>query len=171
MMPRIREMFKRLDEDGGGTVTLDEIANADNALKEELLEIIQSDNIVEVFEVLDVDGSGELNIQEFLDGVMLAVTSDTPMEYVRMQKQLLYLREKTGVVEKNLTRVLEEIGSQGLRVKQLASQCDKVSQMETLMNSLAGRYGIEPVQLDTSQSISATQKQVTFHCEAEQAPP
>jgi len=36
LMPRIQQIFKALDEDGGGTVTLDEIANADGALKVEL---------------------------------------------------------------------------------------------------------------------------------------
>jgi len=139
MVPRIRAIFDRLDQDKGGTVTLEEVAGADGRMKEELLDLVQSDNIVELFELLDIDGSGELDIQEFIDGIMMAVTSDTPIEFVRMQKQLVHIREKTMTVEKALTTVVEQVGAHGVRMKHITGQ---MRSMDKTLTTICQKLGV-----------------------------
>ena len=47
---------------------------------------------VELFEILDVDSSGSLNLEEYLEGITKLVTSELPLEQLRMQKCLNIVR-------------------------------------------------------------------------------
>ena len=51
------------------------------------------DDFVELFEILDVDSNGTLDVQEYVDGITKLVTSDTPLEQLRMQKSLNIVRQ------------------------------------------------------------------------------
>merc|ERR1712196_680481 len=56
MLPKLREMFDTLDADGDGEITLEEFGNCDQATREHLCELFNTDDLVELFEILDVDG-------------------------------------------------------------------------------------------------------------------
>ena len=92
LIPEIRELFHQMDADGSGDLDMDEILNAPPDIQEYLSKIMQTDDLVELFEILDVDGSGSLDIDEFVDGICKLVTSEQPMEQLRVQKSLNLLR-------------------------------------------------------------------------------
>merc|ERR1719379_3228348 len=60
LIPKIRDMFIALDQDGSGTLDYDEIVNAPDDVKEELSKCVPSDDLGELFEMIDIDGGGEI---------------------------------------------------------------------------------------------------------------
>ena len=54
---------------------------------------MEMDDFVELFEILDVNSSGSLDVSEYVDGITKLVTSDTPLEQLRMQKSLNIVRQ------------------------------------------------------------------------------
>ena len=59
----LRNIFKRLDEDGSGQVSRDEILNISNDDKEVLHKLPTLSDPLEIFGALDVDGSGNVDIE------------------------------------------------------------------------------------------------------------
>merc|ERR1712226_1001815 len=51
--------------------------------------------------MLDVDGTGSLEIEEFCDGILEVMTSDRPIELKRIEKVLAKLRLEAREVHKN----------------------------------------------------------------------
>merc|ERR1712008_11576 len=70
MLPHLKAMFHKLDKDVDGTITLMELERAPERVKQELEQYLhQSDSLSDLFEIIDVDESGEVDIDEFCDGV------------------------------------------------------------------------------------------------------
>lgn len=88
LLPRVQELFRALDVDRSGDITLEEVLGADQGVTDELQEIMKSDQLTEVFELLDVDGSGKVDVTEFCDGIAKVVSTKEPVEFIRMMKQL-----------------------------------------------------------------------------------
>jgi len=88
LIPKLKEVFLELDEDGSGTLSLDEVENAGEEVQAELAKIANTDQLPVIFELLDTDGSGELSVDEFCQGLLQMITSDEPLEFIRMRKQL-----------------------------------------------------------------------------------
>ena len=59
----LSQLFKQLDSDGSGTLTLDE-------LKKGLQGHENADNLIEILNGADTDGSGDINYSEFLAATM-----------------------------------------------------------------------------------------------------
>jgi Ca2+-binding EF-hand superfamily protein len=122
ILPKIRQLFREMDEDGNGELDLDEVLNAPIEVQEQLSVIMETDNLVELFEILDVDGSGGLDVDEFVDGISKLVVSDQPKEQLRMQKNMNILRndmkDVLHYVQELEDTLREEIRSAFLRVQQ-----------------------------------------------------
>jgi hypothetical protein len=97
MMPRIEKMFEQLDVDGSGDISLDEIESAPPELAEELAKCFQTDDLYELFEMLDGDRIGSVPIHQFCSELVKVVVSDRSVDQVRMQKTMVSLR--TGVLD------------------------------------------------------------------------
>ncbi|CAE8729803.1 unnamed protein product [Polarella glacialis] len=80
-------LFLELDEDKSGELDWAEIDNAPEDAKDMLKEIAGTDDLKELFDMLDFDGGGTLGTLEFCDGVLKATNSDKPMELGRLVKQ------------------------------------------------------------------------------------
>jgi len=109
MLPNLKSMFHKLDKDGDGTITLIELQHAPEAVKQQLERYLHkdSDSIASLFEIIDVDDSGEVDIDEFCDGVAKLVHCDSPIELVRILKQLNVLRKDVEELKNgSLTRHL-----------------------------------------------------------------
>ena len=52
--------------------------------------IVQADDLVTIFQLLDADRSGKLNIDEFVASLLRIVTSDLPIEFLRIMKPWLF---------------------------------------------------------------------------------
>jgi len=101
LAPEIREAFRRVDTDGSGCLTQKEIAGFASGLPGPLLNILHPGNMVELFESLDEDGSGEVGELEFLDGILEAALSNLPFEVQQQLKLLrIMLRKLSNLEEK-----------------------------------------------------------------------
>ncbi|CAE7825437.1 unnamed protein product [Symbiodinium microadriaticum] len=87
-MEELKVMFHELDEDGSGDLSLSEIRSAPEHLRAELQELAGSEDIEQLFMMLDYDGGGAVDADEFCEGVFKAASSDrTSMELGRITKQ------------------------------------------------------------------------------------
>merc|ERR1719454_712150 len=98
-------MFRSLDLDGGGTISPEELDQADDSIRQELLRFVPADNLKELYEMLDVDGSGEVDIEEFCYGVSRLVISEQPVEFIRIMKQLQLARRENAFIREYLLEV------------------------------------------------------------------
>merc|ERR1719326_2435372 len=85
-------MFKKIDKDNSGDITLDEIVDVDEKTQEEMRKCFQMDDLVELFEIIDDDQSGTIKVDEFCDQLVHLVTTDTSMENLRVLRQLTLVR-------------------------------------------------------------------------------
>merc|ERR1719223_2251117 len=92
-----------MDDDGSGTISQREIMRAAVNLPPGLAEIVKPNEVLEFFEALDVDSSGELEEQEFVDGVVNLAMSDMPIATHQMLKLLHLIQSKAGTLEKAAT--------------------------------------------------------------------
>ncbi|CAE7490358.1 unnamed protein product, partial [Symbiodinium natans] len=70
-LPMLLTKFEDLDEDGSGYISRDEIEGVPlSVLPPKLLENVSIDSMVDLFELLDVDGGGQLTQHEFVEGLL-----------------------------------------------------------------------------------------------------
>merc|ERR1712194_760552 len=86
MMPKLLHMFMTLDTSGDGEVDLEEVLNAPSDIKEAIQHIVGLDQLEEVFNLLDYDGSGSVDIGEFVEGIMRS-QGEKPSELYVLLKQ------------------------------------------------------------------------------------
>eukprot|EP00928_Gymnodinium_smaydae_P039716 TRINITY_DN27064_c0_g1_i1.p1 TRINITY_DN27064_c0_g1~~TRINITY_DN27064_c0_g1_i1.p1 ORF type:complete len:715 (+),score=131.71 TRINITY_DN27064_c0_g1_i1:93-2237(+) len=100
IVAELRDMFGRLDRNNNGTLTHDELMTACAEDRNLLVQFTTLDDPMSIFKTLDVDGSGEVGIDEFCDGILEVVTSDRPIELKRMGKQLNFIIERMNDMRK-----------------------------------------------------------------------
>lgn len=131
MLPKIREMFMELDADGSGFLELDELLNAPQEVREELLKYMKGDDIIELFECIDVDESGQIDVDEFCDGMARLTLSETPVETLRMMRQLQLIRREGDFRELNakvdnlaecMDKLMKHVGVEKPKFKKSATQ-------------------------------------------------
>lgn len=132
MLPKIREMFMELDADGSGFLELDELLNAPQEVREELLKYMKGDDIIELFECIDVDESGQIDVDEFCDGMARLTLSETPVETLRMMRQLQLIRREGDFRELN----------------------EKVCHIDDCLDTLMKHLGVDKPKFQRKQTIS-----------------
>eukprot|EP00927_Polykrikos_kofoidii_P065053 TRINITY_DN60849_c0_g1_i1.p1 TRINITY_DN60849_c0_g1~~TRINITY_DN60849_c0_g1_i1.p1 ORF type:complete len:569 (-),score=87.86 TRINITY_DN60849_c0_g1_i1:43-1749(-) len=95
LLPRLRELFMLIDEDGTGEVSWDEIKECPPEMQEELKNMTKADDLYEIFQLLDDDDSGSLMIDEFLDGILKASSGDIilKLQIKRMMRLISNVKE------------------------------------------------------------------------------
>mmetsp|Transcript_49449 Transcript_49449/g.110899 ORF Transcript_49449/g.110899 Transcript_49449/m.110899 type:complete len:690 (-) Transcript_49449:170-2239(-) len=66
---QLKVMFHELDADGSGMLSDEELVSAPEEVKDKLLDITETDDLEELFRLLDYDNDGEVSIDEFCEGV------------------------------------------------------------------------------------------------------
>jgi hypothetical protein len=124
-----------MDSDGNGDITLQEFGSCDQDIRENLCEVFHTDDLVELFEVLDVDGGGSVSITEFCDEMTKLATSQLPMEQVRMLKQMSIIRSNVfnlnGSVGEMDRGICEMAGNQGKLDMRISAVERKLTTMDT----------------------------------------
>lgn len=100
----VRRLFTQLDENSDGGITKKEFERAwsDPVLQTvfDALEISSTD-AWDLFRQLDRDGSGEVDVDEFLEGCMMIKGPARSIDVVCIKKDLMLLREKLGLRDCN----------------------------------------------------------------------
>jgi len=105
LLPGLKELFMGLDKDKDKRITRDEIEEAPAALKHQLEVFLKADSVEELFQMIDVDDSGEVDIGEFCDSIAKVVTSDTPAEIIRILKQLSVTRQEVSDLKSSVSNL------------------------------------------------------------------
>ncbi|CAK0813456.1 unnamed protein product [Prorocentrum cordatum] len=86
LTPYINSIFSQLDLDGDGVLQLSEVMaglerfEGLETLPDDLQKLLVSDNLVDLYEFLDSDGSGMVDREEFFDGVCHLALESVPIE-------------------------------------------------------------------------------------------
>ena len=87
-LPRLLKLFKELDADGSGDISIEEIRKAPRHVKQEMHKLLGDDQIEDIFKIIDFDGSGEIGIDEFFDSITKIVIGTLSVNDLRVQKQI-----------------------------------------------------------------------------------
>jgi len=118
LMKKLRKMFDRLDEDGSGNITVEEMLSGTAEDMALLVEMAKNADPVEVFTSLDYDGSGQLDIEEFCDGMYQATISQTPVELRRIDKRVEGVGIKQGQIKEAQQDLLRRLDRLDLLLRQ-----------------------------------------------------
>mmetsp|Transcript_129806 Transcript_129806/g.252893 ORF Transcript_129806/g.252893 Transcript_129806/m.252893 type:complete len:549 (+) Transcript_129806:59-1705(+) len=102
LMPHLKAMFKEMDRDGSHALTQAEVVDAPEHIKMELQQYLHSDSLSELFEMIDVDEDGAVDVDEFCDSIGKLLFSDAPVEMIRVMKQLKIIRRQMTVMLKEV---------------------------------------------------------------------
>ncbi|CAJ1426570.1 unnamed protein product, partial [Effrenium voratum] len=115
MIPQLRDIFTKLDRDGNQEIHLKEIQQAERDGKvkvpDNILDKASVQSMTELFSMLDVDKSGHLNCEEFIDGCLNIFLLDIPLRDLMMLKMIRLLRNGVHDIERDISdmkRVLVE---------------------------------------------------------------
>jgi Ca2+-binding EF-hand superfamily protein/CBS-domain-containing membrane protein len=70
----LEEAFNTIDDDGGGTIDMDELAEAFRKYGEK----VSQEELDGIVKIVDADGDGEIDLEEFKTIMMTAVAADAP---------------------------------------------------------------------------------------------
>jgi Ca2+-binding EF-hand superfamily protein len=102
MMPKIKLLFEKLDTDGSGDISVDEIESAPPELSEELAKCFKTDDMIELFEILDTDQDGKVSIKEFCQELVKVVISERSVDQVRVQKSMIAMRSVVNEIRSDV---------------------------------------------------------------------
>eukprot|EP00434_Breviolum_minutum_P039985 symbB.v1.2.035524.t1/scaffold4805.1/size34556/2 len=102
-LPRLLQTFTELDTDGSGSLTLEEVQGVPiEILPAKMLETMSVDSMPELFELLDVDCSGQLDQREFIDGLLNLVLLDVPISTIQSLRLLRLLRTMVSKLDSDV---------------------------------------------------------------------
>eukprot|EP00392_Amoebophrya_sp_AT5.2_P011714 g11799.t1 len=113
MMPEIKRMFMELDADGSGEISKEEMVDgleSNPEMRIDLEHFLGALDPVQLFEVLNVDGEGQVSITEFCDHLCERVTSEAPIEMTKVLKIVQQCKSMMQKVMLNVTAIRDEMG-------------------------------------------------------------
>lgn len=104
------------------------------------MQFLNAENLTELFDMIDVDGSGEVNIDEFCEGISKLASSETPVEFIRILKQLGTVRHDQRQMHGQISQVVEAQGRIERRLEEIERAHDRRSEefllrMEGMLSS------------------------------------
>lgn len=139
VLGHLRDIFEMADEDGSGTLTIDEfreaLRNPDVVNKLKLIDLPVSD-AEELFIVLDHDGSGELSVDEFIGGCVRLKGHAKSKDLLAVQISVESLAKRLDVLEDKLQISEDKVVLLDQKTQKMAKQARQV-----FLDSLDGKKG------------------------------
>jgi len=111
MMPKLKNIFLALDTSGDGEVDIEEVFNAPPEIKDAIQHIVGLEELEEVFNLIDYDGSGGIDIAEFVDGIMRSQAEKPPELFVLIKQNKMILERLSGLGPQLHVRASAEDGA------------------------------------------------------------
>ncbi|CAJ1371877.1 unnamed protein product [Effrenium voratum] len=128
-IPILMKLFHELDVDKSGKISLDEVEHFDiNCLPPVLRDNISVDNMADLFGVLDVESAGELDMKEFIGGLLQLWLMDVPITTLQILKFSRMNRAKTMDF---FTTIMQRIGEIAGQVEVLSQDLSKTQLHDT----------------------------------------
>jgi len=84
LLQELKRLFTRIDADGSGTISLREIQSMEQQDKALLSSAMGTSDMAAIFKQLDFDSGGSVDIDEFVDGMEVALSA-APIELKRLE--------------------------------------------------------------------------------------
>jgi len=129
ILNHLREFFEQSDEDGSGTLTMEEVQAAmkdPEAMNKLKLIDLPLDDPHEIFSLLDVDQSGELSIDEFISGCMRIKGNAKSKDLLAVQIAVDTLGSKFADLSAALETAGNKIWKLDERTAEMMQKCEKV---------------------------------------------
>lgn len=109
MLPEILKLFDLADADGSGEIAIEEMREFESSgqIPDQLLDQASVGSMTELFNVLDVDKSGVVTREEFVEGLMDILLRDVPVSQMQQLKMLRLIKDSITDLESKM-RWLEQ---------------------------------------------------------------
>jgi len=85
---------------------------------------MNADSLFELFEMIDGDGSGQVEVKEFVDGIGKIAVSGVQVEFLRILKQVDLCRKEIKEIARHVDLCLQDIASNQLMIGQVMKRFD-----------------------------------------------
>eukprot|EP00812_Abedinium_dasypus_P010802 NODE_43_length_2491_cov_367.983990.p1 GENE.NODE_43_length_2491_cov_367.983990~~NODE_43_length_2491_cov_367.983990.p1 ORF type:complete len:755 (+),score=193.25 NODE_43_length_2491_cov_367.983990:79-2343(+) len=123
--PELREFFRRVDADSSGTIQAVEMEHiAPSCYPDGLKDRIRPEWLVDLWDILDDDGSGDVNEAEFVDGLLnlcLAGNDVISKDTLKLTRFMNAALSKSAQIEKTVQLVKAELNTISHGLTRLAS--------------------------------------------------
>jgi len=109
LLRELKEAFERVDTNQSGDISREELAQIDEEDKAMLRRTLGIDDLVRIFNALDVDENGSISIDEFVGGIESVVISNTSLDLMRLLRMMESMHRqmlKSLRAQKDLSRSL-----------------------------------------------------------------
>jgi hypothetical protein len=98
LLPKLYELFSLIDADKSEQIELEEIYNAPPEVQITLMQIMKVDDIPKIFSALDIDDSGTITVDEFIEGLLWMVEGGTK-EQLKLEKLMTSMHRKQDRID------------------------------------------------------------------------
>merc|ERR1719213_393050 len=88
LLPKMVKIFEDLDADKSGELTFEELLDAPQSVKDEMNVLIEVEDLGELFDIMDEDGTGTVSMEEFFECLTKMAISNVPIDQLRVLKKI-----------------------------------------------------------------------------------
>eukprot|EP00812_Abedinium_dasypus_P000781 NODE_1092_length_1242_cov_445.692502.p1 GENE.NODE_1092_length_1242_cov_445.692502~~NODE_1092_length_1242_cov_445.692502.p1 ORF type:complete len:363 (-),score=153.68 NODE_1092_length_1242_cov_445.692502:152-1213(-) len=139
--PEFRSFFQRVDADGDGLIQLIEMEHLPISwFPDALLDKVRAESLLELFDFLDADGSGEVTESEFVDGLLNLVLADNDVistDTFMLIKLMRVTKSKSDHIEETVQHIKTGVEVAAQRIARLNESVAKLSHRSNAMPPVA----------------------------------
>merc|ERR1719171_2101895 len=94
-MPKVRDAFALMDKDGSNSLSKEEFDCCSEDVRRLIEKTVGKGDVEDLFEFLDQDGTGEVDIDEFCEGIMRLAVAETSIEIIQIRSAINHLKAQS----------------------------------------------------------------------------
>merc|ERR1719171_3301931 len=91
-MPKVRDAFALMDKDGSNSLSKEEFDCCSEDVRRLIEKTVGKGDVEDLFEFLDQDGTGEVDIDEFCEGIVRLAVAETPIEMIQIRSAINHIK-------------------------------------------------------------------------------